>query len=122
MEATWRQVLSNLCFVGQAMTRWYQLAASNAQYAVGNHFWLYNTRKKRGLAPKLQSYWEGLYTILQRLSAVTYKLGDGTSRRPRIVHVDHLWAAVEEGHFMWGQQGPPLSPDSEVGSDSEVGG
>ncbi|MPC28958.1 hypothetical protein E2C01_022174 [Portunus trituberculatus] len=36
------------------------------------------------------------------------------SRRPRIVHVEWLWAAVEEG--------PPSSPDSEVGSDSEVVG
>ncbi|MPC65508.1 hypothetical protein E2C01_059643 [Portunus trituberculatus] len=52
----------------------------------------------------------------------TYKLGDGTSRRPPIVHVYLLWVVVEEGHFTWGQQGPPSSPESEVGSDSEVEG
>ncbi|MPC61240.1 hypothetical protein E2C01_055307 [Portunus trituberculatus] len=68
------------------------------QYAVGDRVWLYNPRKKRGLALKLQ-YREGLYPILQRLLPVTYKLGDGTSRRLCIVHVDHLWAAVEGGYF-----------------------
>ncbi|MPC27110.1 hypothetical protein E2C01_020270 [Portunus trituberculatus] len=68
-------------------------------------------------AAELLGMWKSPYTILQRLSAVTYKLGNGTSRRPRIGHV-----VVEEGHFTWGQQGPPSSPDSEVGSDSEVEG
>ncbi|MPC75878.1 hypothetical protein E2C01_070275 [Portunus trituberculatus] len=29
---------------------------------------------------------------------------------------------MEEGHFTLGQEGPPLSPDSEVGSDSKVEG
>ncbi|MPC95952.1 hypothetical protein E2C01_091182 [Portunus trituberculatus] len=29
---------------------------------------------------------------------------------------------MEEGHFTCGQQRPPSSPDSEVGSDSEVDG
>ena len=39
------------------------------------------------------------HTPLCNDSAVTYKLGDGTFKRPRIVHVDRLWATVEEGHF-----------------------
>ncbi|MPC94129.1 hypothetical protein E2C01_089281 [Portunus trituberculatus] len=47
---------------------------------------------------------------------------NGTSRRPRIVHVDRLWAVVEEGHFTWGQQGPPSSLDSEMGSDRKMEG
>ncbi|XP_045137379.1 uncharacterized protein LOC123519856 [Portunus trituberculatus] len=122
MEATWRQVSSNLRHKGQAMTRWYQMRARDAQYGVGDRVWLYNLRKKRGLAPKLQSYWEGPYTILQRLTTVTYKLGDVTSRPPRIVHVAPLWTAVEEEHFTWDQQGPLSSPDSEVGSNSEMEG
>lgn len=87
---------------------------------MGDRVWLYNPHKKRNLTPKLQSYWEDPYTILQHLSAITYELGDGMSRWPCIVHVYRLWAAVEEGHFMWGQPGPPLLPDSEVEGDGEV--
>ncbi|MPC36367.1 hypothetical protein E2C01_029823 [Portunus trituberculatus] len=44
------------------------------------------------------------------------------SRPPRIVHVAPLWTAVEEEHFTWDQQGPLSSPDSEVGSNSEMEG
>ncbi|MPC35169.1 hypothetical protein E2C01_028587 [Portunus trituberculatus] len=40
------------------MTRWYQLRASDAQYAVGDHCLRYNPCKKRGTTLKLQSYWE----------------------------------------------------------------
>ena len=86
----------------------------------GDHVWLYNPRKKRGLTLKLQSNWEGLYTILQRLLAVTATLGDGTRKRPRMVYVDRLGVAGEEGHFTWCRQGPPSTPDSEVGSVNEV--
>ena len=52
--------------------------------------------------------------------AVIYKLGDDIRKQPRIVNVNHLWAAVEEGHFTWGQRGPPSTPDSEVGSVRDV--
>ena len=102
------------------MTCWHQSLVKDTQYAVGDRVWLFNPRKKRGLTPKLQSNWEGPYTILQRLSAVTFKLGDGTPKRPRIVHVDRLWAAVEEGHFMWGRRDPSSTPDSEARSISKV--
>ncbi|MPC52585.1 hypothetical protein E2C01_046456 [Portunus trituberculatus] len=94
METTRRQVSNNLRLAGQAMTGWYQMCARDVQCAVGDRVWLYNPRKKRGLAQKMQSYWEGPYTILQRLSAVTYKLGNGTSRQPHILHVDRLWAGT----------------------------
>ena len=66
----------------QAKIRWYHLLARDAQYAVGDPVWLYNPCKKPGLTP---NYWEGPYTILQRLSAITYKLGDGTSRQPPVL-------------------------------------
>ena len=68
----------------------------SAQYAVEDCIWLYNSHKKQGLVPRLQSNWEGLCTVLKRLSDITSKLGDGTCTRPHSVHVDHLWAAVRK--------------------------
>ncbi|MPC48587.1 hypothetical protein E2C01_042364 [Portunus trituberculatus] len=95
MEATQRQVSRYLHLAGQTITRWYKLCARDAYCrATGNV--------------------GGPVHILQCLLAVTYKLGDSTSRRPCIVHIYHLWAAVEEGHFTWGQHGSPSSPDREV--------
>ncbi|MPC65088.1 hypothetical protein E2C01_059214 [Portunus trituberculatus] len=119
MEATRRQVSNNRHLARQAMTCWYQLRAGDTQYAVGDHGWRYNPYKKRGTTLKrLETYWEHGKAV----HPVTYKLDVGTSRWRRIVHVDRLWAAVEEGYFKWGQQGPPSSPNSEVRTDSEVVG
>ncbi|MPC68811.1 hypothetical protein E2C01_063021 [Portunus trituberculatus] len=52
-------VSSNLHLSGQAMTHWHQACAWDAQYVVGDRVWLYNPRKKRGLALKLQSISKG---------------------------------------------------------------
>ena len=51
---------------------------------------LYNPREKRGLAPRLQSNWESLCTVLERFSDIICKLGDGTCKWLRIVHVDRM--------------------------------
>ena len=53
---------------GQAMTWWYYVGARQGHPVCGGGTRLavlYNSHEKRGLAPKLQSYWEGPYTILQ---------------------------------------------------------
>ncbi|MPC62789.1 hypothetical protein E2C01_056878 [Portunus trituberculatus] len=81
MEVMRRQVVNNHCLAGQAMTHWYQLRAGDGQYAVGT-----------------------------AAGAVTYKLEIATSKQRHIVHIDRLWAVVEEG-CLWGQQGPPSLPD-----------
>ncbi|MPC61224.1 hypothetical protein E2C01_055290 [Portunus trituberculatus] len=112
MEATRRQGSSNRCLAGQAMTRWYQLRAGDAQYAVGDRgcrHWRTTGNVGRP------------YIVLQRLVAVTYKLDIGTSKWWHIVHIDRLWAVVKE-RYLWGQQGPLSSPDSEVRSNSVVVG
>ncbi|KAK8379094.1 hypothetical protein O3P69_019134 [Scylla paramamosain] len=57
-----------------SMSRWYQQRTRDVQYAVGDHVWLFNPRRRRGLAPKFQSHCEGPYTVLQPLSGVTYRI------------------------------------------------
>ena len=79
MEAA-RQVASNLCFAGQAMTLWYQPCARDVQNALGDRVCLYNPCKKRGLAPRLQSNWERPCTVLELLSDIICKLDDGTRK------------------------------------------
>ena len=92
MEAT-RQVSSNLRLAGQAMTHWYQPCAGYVKNAVRDRICLHNPREKRGLVLRLQSNWESPCTVLERLSAIICKLGDGTRKRPRIVHVGRMWTA-----------------------------
>ncbi|MPD03074.1 hypothetical protein E2C01_098692 [Portunus trituberculatus] len=55
MTATRQRVTQKLRLAGQAMSRQYLRRSRLAQYEVGSRVWLHNPRRKRGLAPKLQS-------------------------------------------------------------------
>ena len=83
------------------MSRQYLQRSRGAQYEVGSQVWLHNPRRKRGLAPKLQSPWEGPYTVLAALTDVTYRLRGGPRDRVVVVHVDRMCPYHSGGHFTW---------------------
>ena len=66
--AVHRRVRGELRVAGQAMKETYDKRMREAKYSTGDRVWLYNTRRKRGLSPKLQSPWEGPYTVVAALS------------------------------------------------------
>lgn len=88
------------------MARGYLRRARDAKYSAGDRMWLHNPRRKRGLSPKLQSSWEGPYTVEQPLSDVTYRIKGGPKGRRLVVHVNRLWAFPDPGQFSWGQEEP----------------
>ena len=67
-----RRVRGEHSVAGQAMKGTYDRRMREAKYSVDDRVWLYNSRRKRELSPKLQSPWEGPYTGVAALSAVTY--------------------------------------------------
>ena len=77
--------------VAASQQRWYQPRAGDVQMRWATASALYNPRERQGLAPRLQSNWESPCTALERLSDIICKLGDGTRKRPSIVHVDRMW-------------------------------
>ncbi|MPC62974.1 hypothetical protein E2C01_057066 [Portunus trituberculatus] len=95
MTATRQRVTQNLRLAGQAMSCQYLQRSRGAQYEVGSLVWLHKPRWKCGLASKLQSPWEGPYTVLAALTDVTYRLQGGPRDRAIVVHVD------SGGHFTW---------------------
>ncbi|MPC57708.1 hypothetical protein E2C01_051695 [Portunus trituberculatus] len=116
MEATRRQVSRNLRLAGQAMTRWYQLRARDAQYAVGDRVWLYNPRKKRVLTLKLQSYWE------LRKASTPFCNDSRPSPTSWAMAQTACGLLRKKATSRGGQQRPPSSPDSEMESNNEVEG
>ena len=120
MEAARHQATRNLRMAGEAMARGYLRRARDAKYSAGDKVWLHNPRRKRGRAPKLQSPWEGPYTVEQPLSDVTYRIKGGARGRRLVVHVDRLWAFPGPGHFSWGQEEPVAAegPASDVAGAS----
>ncbi|KAK8371977.1 hypothetical protein O3P69_009107 [Scylla paramamosain] len=54
--------------------------------------------------------------------ALVQQWDSGARKRPHVVHVDHLWIALEEGHFTWDTRGPVSPPESENSSADEEAG
>jgi len=56
---------------------------------------LYNPRKFRGRAPKLQRNWEGPFTVIRKLSDVVYCIQKTLRHQRKVVHSDRLALFVE---------------------------
>ncbi|KAK3895061.1 hypothetical protein Pcinc_001229 [Petrolisthes cinctipes] len=81
---------------------------------------VYHQRKK-GQSPKLQSPWDRPYTVLDRLSDVTYRIRGGRKSRPRVVHVNYLWQYHGPGQYSWDGSEESCSPaDEDVEEDIGV--
>jgi hypothetical protein len=68
----------------------YDRAANSAGYHEGDNLWLYRTTRKKGKSPKLQSPWEGPYTIVKRINDVVYRIQRNPRSKMMMVHLDRL--------------------------------
>jgi len=89
MEETRHQASQHLKMAGQAMWRRHNERARNAMYCPGDQVGLHKPLRRSGKSPKLQNPWEGLYTVTERISAVTYRIApSGSSQKTKVVYVD----------------------------------
>ncbi|GFW04467.1 hypothetical protein TNCV_878361 [Trichonephila clavipes] len=68
----------------------YDTKATGHQFKEGDKVWLYNPTRRKGLSPKLQSHWDGSYTILKIINDVVIRIRKSTNSKPRVVHYDRL--------------------------------
>jgi len=68
----------------------YDKKARRLVFEKGHRVWLYNPRREKGKAPKLQSNWEGPYEVVRRLNDVVYCIRKSNRHRNKIVHLDRL--------------------------------
>ncbi|XP_018378085.1 PREDICTED: uncharacterized protein LOC108770849 [Trachymyrmex cornetzi] len=59
-------------------------------FEIEQKVWLYNPRRVKGKAPKLQSSWEGPYYVVKKLSDVVYCIRKSNKCKNKIVHTDRL--------------------------------
>ena len=85
----------------EAMKLRYDARASGDTVAAGDKVWLYNPQRKKGLSPKLMSPWEGPYTVVKRLSAVTYRIQRSARAKLKVVHINRLWKAAFPPRYSW---------------------
>ena len=67
----------------------YDQLANSADFQEGDSVWLYRPIRKRGKSPKLQTCWEGPYTIITRINDVVYRI-QRHSLAKMVVHLDRL--------------------------------
>ncbi|GFW27444.1 hypothetical protein TNCV_162891 [Trichonephila clavipes] len=68
----------------------YDTKATGHQFKEGDKVWFYNPTRRKGLSPKLQSHWDGPYTILKIINGVVIRIRKSTNSKPRVVHYDRL--------------------------------
>ncbi|KAG7160461.1 hypothetical protein Hamer_G001720 [Homarus americanus] len=86
-------------FLGEVMKCNHDVKASQVFYKDGEKVWLYNPLGKKGQSPKLQSPWEGPYTVVERLLDVTYRLRGRRKAQPKVVHVNRRWKYHGPGQY-----------------------
>ena len=68
----------------------YDLHVREAEYAVGDEVWYYCPRRRPGLSPKWQRYYDGPFAVIEVLGPVNYKIRKSPRGRVLTVHVDKL--------------------------------
>lgn len=69
---------------------WYDQKARKIHFEVGQKVWFYNPRRMKGRTPKLQSSWEGPYSVVKKLSDVVYCIHKSNKHKNKIIHTDRL--------------------------------
>ncbi|KAJ8959954.1 hypothetical protein NQ318_009387, partial [Aromia moschata] len=82
----------------------------------GDAVWLYAPKRTKGKSPKLQSNWEGPYTIIKKINDLVYRTQLSPRSKPKVVHLERLarytghnppdWFVVEDP--------PPRTEDSVI--------
>ncbi|GFT72360.1 retrovirus-related Pol polyprotein from transposon 412 [Trichonephila clavipes] len=60
--------------------------ATQHAFQEGNKVWLWKPKRRKRLSPKLQSNWEGPYTVLKRLNDVVVRILQSPHSKPKLIH------------------------------------
>jgi len=93
----------------------YDLKAKPVDYETGDQVSLYNPRETRGFTRKLQTNWEGPYTVVQRLTEVVVQIQRTPRSRIKTVHADRLRLIEKASRNL------PIEFDEEIASKNMPG-
>ena len=70
--------------------RHYDIRAKPVDLRPNDIVWLFNPKKRRGLSRKLQTQWEGPYTVVKAISDVVFQIRKSPKSPIQTVHADRL--------------------------------
>ncbi|GFX34244.1 retrovirus-related Pol polyprotein from transposon 412 [Trichonephila clavipes] len=74
---------------GKMRTR-YEVRATGHDFHVGKKVWLWNLKRHKGLSPKVQTNWEGPYTVLKRLNDLVVRIQKSPHSKRKVIHYNRL--------------------------------
>ncbi|GFU08175.1 retrovirus-related Pol polyprotein from transposon 412 [Trichonephila clavipes] len=67
----------------------YDARATGHDFHEGDKVWLWNPKRRKGLSPKLQTNWEGPYTVLKRLNDVMVRIQKSPHSKTKVILVQY---------------------------------
>ncbi|KAJ8961386.1 hypothetical protein NQ318_014631 [Aromia moschata] len=90
--------------------------STETAFKPGDAVWLYGPKRTKGKSPKLQSNWEGPYTIIKKINDLVYRIQLSPRSKPKVVHLERL--AKYTGHnppnWFVVEDPPPRTEDSVI--------
>jgi len=68
----------------------YDQKTRQIQFREGQKVWLYNPRRIKGKAPKLQCNWKGFFSIVTKLGDVAFCIRKSSRHKKKVVHANKL--------------------------------
>jgi len=123
LQEAYTLVNENLQKKQQKQKEHYDDASKETHYTEGDKIWLYTPVTKPGLSAKLTHHWHGPYTVLTKLSDVTYKLQDPDNKSKTLTsHVNRMKSYVNPNDRPDDHNDDPDQTPSqlETGDDQEI--
>ncbi|GFT54260.1 retrovirus-related Pol polyprotein from transposon 412 [Trichonephila clavipes] len=90
MEEMHQLARERISMASEKMKTRYDARATEHDFREGDEVWLWNSKRRKGLSPKLQTNWEGPYTVLKRLNYVVVRIQKTPHSKPNVIHYNRL--------------------------------
>ncbi|GFS49285.1 transposon Ty3-I Gag-Pol polyprotein [Trichonephila clavipes] len=90
MEEMHHLARERIGMASEKMKARYDARATGHDFREGDKVWLWNPKRRKGLSAKLQTNWEGPYTVLKRLNDVVVRIQKSPHSKPKLIHYNRL--------------------------------
>ncbi|GFX49145.1 retrovirus-related Pol polyprotein from transposon 412 [Trichonephila clavipes] len=90
MEEMHHLARERIGMTSEKMKTRYDARATGHDFHEGDKVWLWNPKRRKGLSPKLQTKWEGSYTVLKRLNDAMVWIQKSPHSKPKVIYYNRL--------------------------------
>ena len=87
---SYRLVCDSLQRSAERRKQRYDLRVKGKKFAVGDKVYYFYPRRRMGVSPKWQQFYDGPYEVVGQLGPITYRIQKSSRAKPVVMHVDKL--------------------------------